>query len=250
MDQPGTQSWPRFIAPVRAVLERIRPPSGPFDPQGAWKHRYKVCALVPDRLGKGEHPQVYGNMILERRPAGAGRFTLEVEVSVVEWGQSGLHTRATLSCAADRLATPRRWTLQSDTTEKGEPLPGISVTETGTLENGTLVRRGQMVHKMILPRPLTSDWSLMEAVQRLPFGDFPRLAFDMLEDLDLHKPEHTLRPVAPVTVEIGEHPMRLHAFRQIGRGILPVHYWLDEQHRLLAVIGSVKGLVWVGDENA
>ena len=66
----------------------------------------------------------------------------------------------------------------------------------------------------------------------------------MLEDLDLFKPEQSLRPVGAVTLELGGRQVRLHGFRQIGRGILPTHYWLDDEHRLIAAAGALRAFIW------
>jgi hypothetical protein len=38
--------------------------------------------------------------------------------------------------------------------------------------------------------------------------------------------------------------VRLRGFRQIGRGILPTHYWLDDEHRLIAASGGLRAFIW------
>ncbi len=228
---------------MREVLERLRAPEGPFDPRGAWEHRYSVCVLSPERGAKGEHPHPNGTLALKRKPAGEGAFTLDVDFSISTRGPSGAHTRATLACAADRLATPRQWELRTEAVEQGEPAPQTTVTETAMVRDGVLVRRGQAERKTKLARAFTCNWCLLEAVQRLPFDSAP-VNFDMFEDLDLLKPEQTLRPAGEVTLELGGRPVRLHGFRQIGRGILPTHYWLDDQHRLIAAAGGLRAFIW------
>ena len=228
---------------MREVLERLRAPEGPFDPQGEWEHRYSVCVLSPERGAKGEHPHPNGTLALKRKPAGEGRLTLEVDFSVSTRGPSGARTRASLTCAADRLATPREWELRAEAVEDGEAVAETTVAETAVVRDGVLVRRGRVERKLKLPRPFTSNWCLLEAVQRLPFDSAP-VSFDMLEDLDLFKPEQSLRPAGAVTLELGGRQVRLHGFRQIGRGILPTHYWLDDEHRLIAAAGALRAFIW------
>ena len=226
------KQWPFFLAPLRGVLERLRPPAGTFDPNGAWEHRYAVCVLAPERGARGEHPQPYGTLALGRKPIAGGGFALEVDLSISTRGRSGMRSRASLMCADDRFGTPRQWELRSETIEQGRPVADLTVVKRGSGD-----RNG------------TSNWSLLEAVQRLPFDAAP-VSFDMLEDLDLRKPGQTLRPVDAVTLELGGRAVRLHGFRQTGRGILPTHYWLDERHRLIAVSGGLRGLVWAPRESA
>lgn len=244
---PDSVLWPVFLAPMRAALEKIHPPEGPFDPAGAWTHRYSVLLLQPERGAKGEHPRPYGTLVLARQPRRSADFTLAVDLTIQTVGRSGMRNRATLTCVADRLATPRQWELHSDDLQDDQPVRGTSVVETAEWRDGTLIRKGRAERRTSLPGPFTSNWSLLEAVQRLPFDSKP-LAFEMLEDLDLRKAEQSLRPVAPVTLELGGRAVKLRCFRQTGRGILPTHYWLDEQHRLVAITGALRGLVWAGAE--
>jgi hypothetical protein len=218
----------RFLKPLAAALARWRPPAGPFRPEGAWEHAYAVLRLTPERGEKGEHPQPYGTLLLKRRPAEGGRFQLEVDLDIRTRARAGMRTRASIACAAGRLATLQAWELRSDTVEAGRAVAALTVSKTATV-----------------PRPFTSNWSLMEAVQRLPF-DAPALEFDMFEDLDLYKPRQTLHPVAAVEVECAGKRVRLHGFRQTGRGILPTHYWLDDEHRLIAAAGSLRAFLWEG----
>src|SRR5262249_38977069 len=130
------QIWTLSVAPIREMLQRIRPPEGPFDPQAAWEHRYTVCSLTPERGAKGEHPHGYGKLVLKRKPAADGHFTLDVNFSISTRGPSGMRTQASLTCAADRLATLRKWELRSDAVEGPKAVPETSITETATVDRG------------------------------------------------------------------------------------------------------------------
>ena len=245
--EANNQSWPPFLAPMRGVLERLRPPEGPFSPNGEWEHRYAVCILGPERQAKAEHVQPYGTLVLKRKPAGDGACTLEVDLLTRARAGSELHTRASLTCAADQLATPRKWELRADIVENGTPAPELSVAETGTVEGGSVLRRGKVQRRMPVRRPFTTNWSLLEALGRMPFEGSEALQFDLIEDLDLFKAGQRLLSVGSVTLDLAGGPLRLHGFRQIGHGVLPVHYWLDDQHRLLVSSGSLRGLIWDPD---
>jgi hypothetical protein len=152
-----------------------------------------------------------------------------VECSILTRARAGLSTTASITCAADRIATPVEWTLRSAAMDGGKPTPETSVEQKVKRPGGG--------------KPVTSNWTLLEAVQRLPFELPQPLAFEMLEDLDLVKPGQTLRAIAPATLEIGGRKTTLHGFRQTGRGILPTHYWLDDRHRLIAAAGALRAYV-------
>jgi hypothetical protein len=236
--------WMRFLAPALEVLQKVRPPQGDFNPQGAWSHQYAVCLLNPERQEKGEHPQPYGKLLLKRSPAEASRFNLEVEQSIFTRGRSGNRTRASLTCSADPVASPLRWELRSETVDNGSTAAGVTVSETGSVRDGMLVRSGRGSRKIGSKRSLTSNWSLIEALQRLPVDAAGPLKFDMIEDLDLFKSGQSLRPLGEVTVELSGRRTRLHGFRQTGRGILPMHYLVDDQRRLIAATGSLRAIIW------
>ena len=109
-DRPA---WPWFLAPMRDGFEGFRPPSGSFDPSGSWEHTYTVFVLQPERKAKAENPNKFGKLTVRRKPAGAGKFQLEVEESLMTRARSEMKTRATITCAVDRLATPRAWQLHA-----------------------------------------------------------------------------------------------------------------------------------------
>jgi len=41
----------------------------------------------------------------------------------------------------------------------------------------------------------------------------------------------------------GGRDVRLHAYSQVGRGIVPWVYWVDEQGRLLFIVAGLEGYV-------
>lgn len=244
MSEQTGLAWPPFLAPLREALEPLALPEGPFDPMGAWAHDYAALALVPERMAAGDHPRPQGSLRLRRTPGAEGRFTLEVEQRIASRQGSGLVTQARIDCAADAIATPRAWELHTRIEAGGQPVAETAVTETGLARDGAIVRRGQAERTLPAPGPFTCNWSLMEAVQRLPFEDGSTLAFDLIEDLELRKPAQRLTPVGAVTLQRAAGPARLHGFRQTGAGILPTHYWLDDAHRLIAVTGGLRGFIW------
>jgi hypothetical protein len=66
----------------------------------------------------------------------------------------------------------------------------------------------------------------------------------MLEDLRLVRGEQRLSFDGEAEFELGGKKMRLYGYHQIGEGILPIHYWLDEEGRLLFALGGVRVYLW------
>jgi hypothetical protein len=206
------------------ALPGVQVPSEPFDPKGEWEHTFVMWN--PARAAKNAKSEQAGSLRIRKRLAPNGKIRLQVTQVIKMQGVNGSGvTRASITCADDDLATPIRWTVDSEILDpKGKQVPLTSTSVSG--ENA--VQAGRLT---------TSNWSLFEAVQRLPF-DCRELRFEMFEEMELRKPEHRLWPGAAADVEIGGRTVKLHSFEQIGRGILPMTYWLDDQHRLIIAVNA------------
>ncbi|NQT51265.1 hypothetical protein HQ576_04410 [bacterium] len=219
------------------AFEGFVPPAGPFDPMGTWAHTYYLWLV--QRWGSG------GSLRLRRKPADDGGVHLDVDLTVAERTGCLRRARAALRCAADPLCTPRSWTLTTQILDlEGKPIAGTTVQEKGTLTKGQLTvafdgrRRLERV-----PEPATSQWSLFDAVQRLPGPKTKPLAFAMLEEMDLVKPGQRLEFRETKTLELGGTTLRLRGYQQLGRGILPWQYWVDEQGRLLFAFSGIRAYI-------
>ena len=84
---------------------------------------------------------------------------------------------------------------------------------------------------------------MFEAVQRLKISKETVLSFDMLEGLSLFKKSQRLSYRGLTKTKIGAEDIPLHCFVQLGSGILPCEYWLDERHRLLMVTSMNKAYI-------
>ena len=84
-------------------------------------------------------------------------------------------------------------------------------------------------------------------MQRLPFEQESRLAFDVLEGLSILRTGHRLSYRGAVTLP-PEKEVTLHGFHRLGHGALPYEYWLDKRHRLVMAITLSR--VYILDEQA
>ena len=137
---------------------------------------------------------------------------------------------ATIKCRNNQLALPIQWKVSSRFTgADGKHISELSSSNNGAATTG--------VDKM------TGDWCLFEAVQRLKISKETVLGFDMLEGLSLLKKGQRLSYRGLSQTKIGDKDIPLHCFVQLGSGVLPCEYWLDENHRLLIVTSMNKAYI-------
>jgi len=233
------QSRPLTIPFLQTLgaLDVLKPPAGAFDPVGTWRHTYRLWLVQPWSSG--------GALALSRKPLPDGKIALTADLRLAERGGFERRTHATLTCAADRLATPLSWTLESHGLDlEDKPITRADVTEKGTLADGELaVAFGGQTRKQSVPSPATSNWSLFDAVQRLPREKTQPLSFTLIEDMDLVKPNQRLTFRETTTVALGGKTVRLHGYQQTGQGILPWQYWVDDAGRLLLAFSGVRAYI-------
>lgn len=113
---------PHSLDIISDYLVGFRPPDRRFDPNGDWDHRYLVWIALRGPAGKS---WAGGALRVRRRAAAGGDVELRVsQVSRLHGTRNVGHTRATVTCARNALATPRRWELESAILdESGKPTP-------------------------------------------------------------------------------------------------------------------------------
>jgi len=198
----GVPLSPEVLRRIGGV-KQFPPVSSGYRADGDWEQSYRIF---------GCHGYVdTGNEtvgVLRLRRSAGNPFLLAVEQRIQH--NNGHETlEVKMSCRADAIASPVSWTLTSRRFDaEGREIDDLRTTEKRT--NGS--------------DRVTSDFSLFEAVQRLPFAA-PRVGpFEILEGMALRRTGHRL-------YYSGER-----SFHHTGRGLLPYQYWLDESHRLLVVV--------------
>lgn len=203
-----------------------------FDPKGnwplrGWQNTYRIWTCHGYRESGNQN---VGFVRLERVVENLDKaFTLKVHQEIVETDGLLNIIEATIKCRHNQLASPIRWDVWSHFVgPDNKPLPQLDRKETS-----------QATEAM---DRTTGDWCLFEAVQRLAFDKQTSLTFDLLEGLCLSKKGHRLfyRGVYPTDIAGLD---SLHCFVQLGSGILPYEYWLDDGHRLLMAISMNKAYI-------
>ena len=217
-------------------------PKGKFDPSGAWTQTYRLWLVQRWRGG--------GCLRLGRKRLTGGGVGLDVDLTVVEHTGYSRRVTASLKCVGDALCTPRSWTLQSRNIGGDDrPTTGTAFSETGAIRDGRLeIRFGDKVRTEKVPEPITSNFSLFEAVGRLAGKKAKPLKFAMLEGLDMLKPGQRLEYRRDKVFDLGGSRLRLRGYHQIGEGVLPWQYWVDQAGRLLFAFSGLRAFIY--DPNA
>lgn len=240
--QAGRIGDPIDLAILKAQGEiRDFEPASDFDPAGSGSADFHI--LTSSGTWNRLLPPI-GLLRLRRETAGDS-FMLEVE-RYLRNETDRLHVAtASIRCRADALASPVEWRMTSvfEDPEGGET-PGLTERISGRAEAGAYeIRSDSRTVSGRADPALATNWGLFEAVQRLPFGDAAEHRFMLLEGTDLVKPDQRLRYRGRFDYSADSGAVPVHCFQHLGRGVMPTDYWLDETHRLLAVINSGRAYV-------
>ena len=222
----GENLTPTLLGELGGVDKFPRTPAS-FKPDGNWTNKYRIWTCHGYRESGN---QTVGSLRIERSSASKGTFLLKVRREVIQTDELTNVIDATVRCRADRLASPRQWKVSSRFMGADQrEIPALSNDEQG----GIAEQAGRV----------TGDWCLFEAVQRLEFDKRTSLSFDLLEGMSLSKTGQHLSYRGTFPTKTGAEGRTLHCFSQLGHGILPCEYWLDDRHRLLAVISMNKAYI-------
>lgn len=224
------------------ALKGFKPPDGEFDPTD-YTNTWSVWVSHGYRESGNE---VVGSLRIKRQGS-----MLTVDRKIVNDGPILHHLYAEVTIGADALSSPIEWTQTSAFTgADGKEIADLAASESARVVNGTLeVTSAGRVSKLAVPKQLTSDWSLFDAVQRLPRKIAgPGRAFGLLENLSLPLAEHRLSYRGRDASFRPDGKTGAHWFHQIGHGLLPYEYWLDDAGRLLIVATFARAYIF--DPNA
>ena len=243
----GSPLTPALLRELGAIGE-FAFASEDFKPGGNWVNTYRIWMCH----GYRESGNYNVGFVRIKRAAGKANdpFTLIVHQEVVEVDGMLNVIEAEIKCLNNRLASPLKWHLASRFIDSdGEAIDKLGTEEDVTIGGNVMsVETGGQTLKRRITSRLTNDWCIFEAVQRLTFQKEYSVVFDVLEGLSVLKEGQCLSYRGVYPMRIGDQDVRLHCFHQLGRGILPYEYWLDDNHRLLAAISMHKA--YILDEQA
>lgn len=230
------------------ALKGIPLPHKDFDPVSNWKLKYGIW-VCRGYFNRGN--EFLGALDLEReKNADLGTHLLKVKKTYV-CSEGFTHImKAEIECSSEIPSQPLEWAFSNKQIDpEGREMTEVGYNESGWRKNDIVaIKKGRKTYEYNTPGVVTGDWNVFEFIQRIPFTKDSKVGFNMIERLDLPKNEQTLRYRSPETWMIGDREWTLHRFSQIGQGILPFDFWLDDFHRLL--IASTFSIAYILDEQA
>jgi hypothetical protein len=239
----GSPLTPALLRELHAVDKFPATPKD-FEPQANWVNMYRIWTCHGFRESGN---QDVGFIRIERTAREANQpIMLKVRQEVVQT-DGLLHTLdAEIKCLNNQLASPVQWHLRSSFLDPNrQNIHDLGTDEIAVVDGNIINVRARGGHKFRreVRGLLTCDWCLFEAVQRLKFDKEPSLNFDMLEGLSLLKQGQRLSYRGDYPMKLSSNNVSLHRFDQLGDGILPYEYWLDNNHRLMAATSMNKAYI-------
>lgn len=229
---------------IARALERFRPPKTRFDPAGQWKSTYGVYTLTGQ-------PAQAGKLHIDRATPSKSGFVLNISYEKSLPGHRQ-RVKAELHCRNDELSTPLRWTFTSQTYDNaGNPLANTKLNKSAAVrEDHVEITGGKYTERIAVDAAYTVNWALFDAVQRLPRDKFKALQFAMIDHFDQLKAGQSISYCKATNVMLSEQPIRLHAYSQLGEGIVPWVYWVNDQGRLLFAVSGIEAYILNASESS
>ncbi len=237
-DQPTRPQDHFTLDAVAPFLRRFQPPDGDFDTGRDWQLSWGVYTMGAIRGPGGPA----GTLKIARKDLANETAALTIDYRKAAPGGFRQQVTAELRCRTDRLCTPLNWTYAAKIVDRaGTPIEVTSLKKSATVTDGVVeIADGRHRRRIELPKQYTVNWSLFEAVGRLPREQFDPLRFAMLDHFDQLKPDQVLSFRGTHNVLLGTRTVPLHSYGQIGQGIVPWVYWVDRSGRLLFAVSGLE----------
>jgi len=254
---------PRCFAAAESTL-----PDSAFDPDGDWESTYDIVYM--NSLGAIENlcTTYYGEISLKHKKEsnGRSRFVVDVRKQTAQDRAKEVHaTHAEFVCADDALATLAfdddgggGWHVACEVKNLGDAAvePYVKHDQYGRYrridETKAVIEKSRDNNVFTLfaetspATPLSTDWGLMHAVQRLKWHESaaPPASFNMLHGLEKLHRNQTLGFLESFEATFGTRPIKLHGYYHIGEGMMPACYWVTDDGRLLLARFSMMAYVY------
>jgi hypothetical protein len=168
-------------------------------------------------------------------PGDGSNIMLAIEQKVLTRDKTLEMLRTEAVCQGDALATPISWEQSVYVEKHPSSAPERWSTERVELRDGELhVSAGgrDFVRPAAGKGGVSSNWGLLDVIERLELGEGQELHFSMMEELKYLRGGHRLRYDGLCAADFGRGERVMHRYTQMGSGVHPITYWLDEERRL------------------
>ena len=243
----GSPLTPEMLFQLGAIPD-LSSDQKPLKSDKKWTNRYRIWTCHGYRESGNLD---VGYLQIQRGVTGPDkRFELQVHQELKNEGGTFNRVVAKIDCTEGTLSCPVKWDYTSIFLDAdGKEDKSLTVNVEGQSSDSEIrwTRNGLLSKLACKERP-SCDWCVYETVQRRAKQFTGNLTFDMLESLERFKPGQQLIDRGRVNVKIGNSGRRLHRFDQIGTGILPFEYWVDESLRL-CLMASMNKVYILDTEN-
>jgi len=239
----GSPLTPELLKELGAIDELPQSPEH-FDPHGNFTNTYRIWTCHGFRESGNQN---VGFLRIERlADKSNATHMLKIHQEVAETDGILNVIDAEIKCVTSRLGCPVEWHVSSQFIDTdGKAIEQLRAEEKGSKKKGimTVKTGGRTLFTRKEVPWLTCDWCIFEFIQRLQFEEQGWLPFDMLEGLTVMKENQCLSYRGLNSTKMDAELISLHCFVQTGSGILPYEYWLDNNHRLMAVTSMNKAYI-------
>jgi hypothetical protein len=168
-------------------LDRFPQSSKQYDPQKEWSLTYRVWGCHGYKKHPNSQNKEMGLLKLSKSNITARQFHLDIHQEIINDYGILNRIRASVECQNNELNSPVSWHLTSEFIgSERQPLTELGIRETARVEKESLIietNDKQFTRK--IKQPLSSDWTLLQAVQHFSFDHDFALDFHLLEGLCL-----------------------------------------------------------------
>jgi hypothetical protein len=235
--KPDFEVPPDEVRMLGGYIHSYTPPEGSMDIEGGWTAVFDMLSFssIPGHPSAPSDPPMTNSMIgqvaLSRR---RGSTDYRVQMDFRPTGATEEIT-ALIRCGSDPLRSLRDYELTWNCKTANSAI-AYTRNEAGSVQSGALQTvSGAITESFSVNRPLTSLWTLFDAVRLMPAQAGWMQEFDLWMDLSSLRRNQRLCYCGSGTVQTASGVLPLRFYEQTGTGTTPVHYAVDEQQRALFI---------------
>jgi hypothetical protein len=216
---------PDEVKILGGYLTGYTPPPEPMSPDGGWTAVCDIISFETDvKIRKVQMSNSVMGQVAVSRSVVSPDYRIQMRHTPA---QSVEELAATIYCNPDAVHSIQKYELVLNSRK-------FTRKEAGSVQRDTVrVAAHSSVEVLSVNNPVTCLWTMLDAVRYLPTDAGKESRFDLFMDLSSLRRNQTLKFVraGEVLTAAGSIPVRF--FRQIGTGVEPIHYAVDEQQRTL-----------------
>lgn len=233
---PGGPVPPDEMRLLAGYIAAFTLPEGDLPKAGGWTAVYDMIQIsMGNKIKPGKPPMtnsIFGRVALSK-PSDAPDYGVRMVATPTPAVEQ---VDATLHCNADAVASLRDYNLNWRCEAQNNSAVNYTLRESGRVDKGRwVVTSGAISDGMEIGTRLTAQPVLFDAVRHLPATGDWREDFNMLADFSSLRRNQSLRFSGRATLDTAGGPLAVRFYEQLGEGVPPIHYAVDDRDRTLFV---------------